>query len=232
VTIAGLLKAASAISTAWSLAAFAIAALVFLATHKQKAAARRTGTATVAAIVLLALVPIVGSFYKPSIYQLRTIVLDPLQVPVEDAKVWSSLGGEPKKISGGWQFDIPAASVAADRRLTVYATVAASFLVGQSEITLASDFHPNATIHLLHPETTIRGIVTDERGGAIEGAAVSVVGYGGEMIRTKADGGFELPAHAADGQQVELYAEKLGFAPGAAWYPAGAAPAELTLRRR
>ena len=30
-----------------------------------------------------------------------------------------------------------------------------------------------------------------------------------QIVITQADGGFELPAHAADGQQVELHAEKL-----------------------
>src|ERR1700687_5544487 len=108
------LKAASGVSTTWRLAAFAIAAVVYLATHKQKGTARHGSTAVVAAIALLGLVPILGSFYvdphknEPSVYQLRTVVLDPQGIPVEDAKVWSSLGGEPKKIAGGLQFDIPA----------------------------------------------------------------------------------------------------------------------------
>jgi hypothetical protein len=126
----------------------------------------------------------------------------------------------------------PAASVPTDHKLTVYATVAASFLKGQSDITLADDFHPNATIYLTHPQTTIRGIVTDDRGRAMEGEAISVIGYGIEMVRSRADGRFELPAHAAKGQQVELHAEKAGSTPGGGWYPAGTTPAELTLRRR
>jgi hypothetical protein len=101
------LKAASGVSTMWSLAAFAIAAVVYLATHKQKGSVRHGSAAAVVAIGLLGLVPILGSLYvdthknEPSVYQLRTVVLDPQQIPVEDAKVWSSLGGEPKKIAGG-----------------------------------------------------------------------------------------------------------------------------------
>jgi hypothetical protein len=114
----------------------------------------------------------------------------------------------------------------------VYATVPASFLKSQNEITLGPDFHPNTTIQLTHPETDIRGIVTDDMGRAIEGASVSVVGYGYQMVRTKADGGFELAAHAADGQQVELHAEKLGFEPVGGWYAAGTAPVDLVLKRQ
>ena len=221
----------------WSLAAFAIAVILLLTTRKQKGATRTGGTVAVGAIVLLGLVPILASIYvtihkESSVYQLRAVVVDPQQTPVEDAKVWSSLGGEPKKVSGGWQFDIPAASIPSDHKLTIYATVPASFLKGQSDVILTSDFHPATTIHLIHPESTIRGIVTDDKGRAVEGATVTVVGHGSEMVRTKADGGFELPAHAADGQQVELHAERDGFSPSSGWYPAGTTPAELVLKRR
>jgi len=231
------LNAISGVSTAWSLAAFAIAAIVYVVTRKQKGAAHSGGIAAMVIILLLGLVPILGSFYteghknEPSVYQLRVVVLDPQQTPVEDARVWSSSGGEPKKVAGGWQFDIPAASLPSDRRLTVYAMVSASFLKGQSQLTLTSDFHPNTTIYLSHPETSVRGIVTDEKGHALEGVAVSVVGHGNETVRTKTDGGFELAAHAADGQQVELHAERAGFVPTGGWYPAGSAPAELVLKR-
>jgi len=117
-------------------------------------------------------------------------------------------------------------------KLTVYATEPASFLKGQSTITLAADFHPNVTINLKHPETIVRGIVTDEKGRAIEGASVSVIGHGSERVQTSGDGEFELPAHASDGQQVELHAEKVRFVATGGWYPAGATPAELILKRR
>ena len=35
------------------------------------------------------------------LYRVRVTVINPQNVPVEDAKVWSSFGGEPKKASGG-----------------------------------------------------------------------------------------------------------------------------------
>ena len=47
-----------------------------------------------------------------AIYRLRVTVVDPRSTPVEDARVWSSIGGEPMKVAGGWQFDIPAAGEA------------------------------------------------------------------------------------------------------------------------
>jgi hypothetical protein len=234
--IKAFLEAASGISTMWSLAAFTVAAVLYLAVGRRKGKSNAGVQVTSVALLVFAAIPIVGSLladvYKtrPSIYELRVTVVDAQNTPVEDAKVWSSFGGEPKRVAGGWQFDIPAASVPADHKLTVYASREAAFLKGQSEVTLGSDFHPNTTIQLTHPETAIRGMVTDEKGHAVEGATVTVVGYGKEAVVTKADGGFELPAHAADGQQVELHAETQGLAAGGGWYPAGNAPAEIVLK--
>ena len=37
-------------------------------------------------------------------------VIDPHKVPVEDARVWSSIGGEAKKVAGGWQLRTPRAT--------------------------------------------------------------------------------------------------------------------------
>jgi hypothetical protein len=234
--IKAFVEAAAGISTMWSLAAFAIAAVLYLSVGRRTGKSNTGVQVTSALLLLFAAIPIVGSLLadvyksKPSIYELRVTVVDAQNTPVEDAKVWSSFGGEPKRVAGGWQFDIPAASVPADHKLTVYASREAAFQKGQSEVTLGTDFHPNTTIPLMHPETTIRGMVTDEKGHAVEGATVMVVGYGKEAVVTKADGGFELPAHAADGQQVELHAERKGLPAGGGWYPAGNAPAEIMLK--
>jgi hypothetical protein len=229
------LEAAAGISTMWSLAAFGIAAVLYLAMGRRKGKSNQGVLALSIVLLVFAAIPIMGSLLadvyktKPSVYELRVTVVDAQNTPVEDAKVWSTFGGEPKRVAGGWQFDIPAASLPADHKLTVFASRETAFLKGQSETTLESDFHPNTTIHLMHPETTIRGMVEDEKGRAIGGATVTVVGYPKEAVVTKADGGFELPAHAADGQLAELHAESpLGVAHS--WYPAGNAPAELVLR--
>jgi|ERR1700733_1509132 len=226
-----LLKAAAGVSTVWTLTAFGLVVLTLLAVYKQSKNTALRIVAIVGALILV-LAAILGYFHQHSVYEVRVVVLDLQQVPVESAKVTSSLGGEAKKISGGWQFDIPVASVPANQKLTVYAALGAAFLQGQNQITLGADFHPDITINLAHAETTVRGIVTDEGGRALEGVNVGVVGYGGETVRTKADGGFQLSAHAADGQFVQLHAEKSGFLPGGGWHPAGTAPAEVVLRRQ
>lgn len=189
-------EAAARVSTIWSLAAFAIAAVLMLTIKKKGPGV----IAALVAIVILGLVPIIGSLYvyaikTPEIYRLRVTVLSPMRVPVNDAKVTSSTGGEPKKVEGGWQFDIPAASKPANGQLVVYAKVDDTALTGETEVHLADDYNPLATILLRADQSaTVRGIVLDDNGAALADATVSVVGYGNEGVKTGADGGFSLPA--------------------------------------
>src|ERR1700733_6990001 len=137
-------RSAAGIATMWSLAAFAIAALMYLAL-KQRGRLQPTTTMLVGAIVLIAFIPTFGWIRleqeratTAAIYQVRVMVLDPQSMPNDDAKVWSSIGGEPKKVAGGWQFDIPSASKPIDGKLTIYATVTTAFWEGQSQVLLAA----------------------------------------------------------------------------------------------
>lgn len=227
-----LIETAAGISNQWSLAAFAIAAVIYLL-------ARRRGKVpgiwwgAIGAIVLLGLTPVVAPLLvKDPIYRVRVTVLDHNQVPVEDARVWSSMGGEAKKVAGGWQFDIPAATRPASGRLTLYASVRSAFLSGGQEVEL-SDRNLSVAIQLAKDTTaTIRGIVVDESGKAIAGARVSVIGYESEAVLTAEGGNFSLPAHAADGQQVQLHAEKGGYQAANEWHPAGDHPVTIVLERK
>jgi hypothetical protein len=75
----------------------------------------------------------------------------------------------------------------------------------------------------------VRGVVLDDAGKALEGVRVSVVGHEEEAVTTGPGGQFVLPAHAADGQQVQLHAEKDGYEAVSQFQPAGAFPATLIL---
>jgi hypothetical protein len=154
-------------------------------------------------------------------------------VPSNDAKVWSSIGGEAKKVDGGWQFDIPTKTKPVDGKLTVYAEVASAFEKGQKEVTLAADFSPSVTVPLAQDSSAVvRGQVVDTSGRAISGARVNVTGFGKESVTTEADGGFVLPAHAAKGQQVQLHAEKKGYSAVNQGHPAGTTAVTIVLERR
>jgi len=195
---------------------------------------KATGGIAVFVLVLVWwLSPLAPVTTENAIYRVRVTVLGTDQIPIEDAEVWSSIGGEPKKVAGGWQFDIPAASKPVDGKLTIYAAKKIAFLSGKQELQLGTDFNPAITIQLAKDSSaSVRGIVVDESNRAIEGARVSVVGYEGEAVPTKADGNFVLPAHAAMNQEVRLHVEKTGYAPTDQYHPAGDEPMTLILERR
>jgi hypothetical protein len=231
-------KTAAGIATMWSLAAFAIAGLLYLA-PKRRGKVHPFTIFLACTIVLIVLVPTIGwirleqeKAKTVAIYEVRVTVLDPQSLPSDDAKVWSSMGGEPKKVAGGWQFDIPTSSKPNDGKLIVYAAVSTAFLTGQSQVLLMEDHHPNVTIKLARDQTaTIRGIVTDSLGRSLSGARVNVVGYASEGVTTGEDGNFVLPAHAAEGQQVMLHAEKKGYQPISQGHPAGIHPAQIVFEK-
>lgn len=162
--------------------------------------------------------------------RLRVLLLGPAGSPVEDAKVWTSVGGEPKQVAGGWEFDIPFSQLPADRKVTVHATKESAFLSGSEEVRLGNELSPSVTVRLAaDASATVRGMVLDESGNALEGVRVNVVGHAGEATTTGPGGEFVLPAHAADGQQVQLHAEKAGHEAVTQFHPAGDFPATLTL---
>ncbi len=165
-------------------------------------------------------------------YRVRVMVLDTHQTPTSDVKVWSSIGGEPMKVEGGWLFVIAKDTKPIDGKLTFYASKDAAFLKGQTPLRLADDHNPSVTVQLENPRTAnVIGIVEDDTQTAIAGATVSVIGYDAEAQVTKGSGNFSLPAHAADGQQVQVHAEKANYHSANSWCPAGDTPCTILLQR-
>jgi hypothetical protein len=227
-----LLDAAAAVATPLHLAAFAIVALILIAwaARSKRPVPIALSLVAIAALVTLALVPVFVRTHD--VYRVRVTVVDPKGVPVEDAVVWSSLGGEPKKVAGGWQFDVPESIVPSDRKFVAYAAVKSAFLSGRQTAELRNDYSPPVVVPLA-PDVSarIRGVVVDESGRGVAGVRVTVVGHDQEAVRTSEGGGFDLPAHAADGQQVYLHAEKEGYLGVSLFHPAGNAPARIELVR-
>ena len=165
-------------------------------------------------------------------YRVRVIVVDAHQTPLSDVKVWSSIGGEPMKVEGGWLFVIAKDTKPLDGKVTFYASKDAAFLKGQAPLQLGDDHNPSVTVPLENDRSAkVMGIVEDDQQAAIAGATVSVIGYDSEAQVTKASGNFSLPAHATDGQQVQLHAEKTGYHAANSWCPAGDSPCTISLRR-
>jgi len=168
-----------------------------------------------------------------AIYRLRVTVLDPNGIPVDDAKVWSSIGGEPKQIPGGWQFDIPSALKPADGRVAVFASKESAFLKGTAEYELDQHLQAAIVVRLAKgAASAIHGIVLDEAGRGLGDVRITVAGLETEKATTGIDGRFIVRTDASDGEQVLLHAEKQAYTPVMQWHPAGKQPATLILEPR
>lgn len=175
-----------------------------------------------AGIIVAGLFPLSARTYLHSraIYRVRIIAIGPDRLPVEEARVTSSVGGEPKKVEGGWEIDIPPQTRPADGKVILYASVKNAFLSGSYTLVLGQDYYPTSTIQLTSDTSAIlRGVVLDEHSGPIADATVSIDGYP-DMVITDKVGNFALPAHAAEGQIVKVRAQK-GKLIGSMSVPAG-----------
>ncbi len=169
---------------------------------------------SVAALLLVALgvVPLAVNHAVQSrgVYHIQVVLVRPDGSPVYYAQLKSSHGGDLKICEGGWRLDVPPQTRPADGKVSFSATVKDEFLKGASTLTLANDYYPTVTIPLVaETSAKIRGVVVDEKMVAVSGATVSVAGYP-EATITDGKGNFILPAHAGNGQMVEVHAEKGG----------------------
>ena len=165
-------------------------------------------------------------------YRVRVIVVGQDGSPVDNAHVWSSFGGEPMKIEGGWMFVIPAGSFAANQDLTVFAEVKEAFAKGNQRLKLGEERNPTVTVQIARARTAkLRGSIEADDQAAIPDARVSVIGYEEEGVISGPRGGFELLAHAAEDEQVEVHVEKNGYRATNMWCPAGDSPCVIILSR-
>jgi hypothetical protein len=226
------LKIASHITHPVTVAAFALVFASSAFALALRAKKPRIAWILAAGIIILGLAPLVASTFLQSqgLYRVRVVVLGTDKLPDNDAQVISSNGGEPKKVEGGWEFDIPPQSRPADGKLKLFASEKNAFLAGSSTLVLDKDYFPTVEIRLdLDTSAIVRGDVIDERRRSVAGASVSIPGYS-DVATTDAMGNFVLPAHAADGQVVRLRAQKGQLAADVS-VPAGNAPVELMLKR-
>jgi hypothetical protein len=226
------------INNPFSLAAFAVAATLYLLLRKRG----KIPTLAWICIMVLVLGAILSAAYvdvfrlrskDASMYRVRVTVMGPNGAPVEQAQIWSSVGGEPKKVSAGWEFDIPASITPRNGKVTIFAASPPIYPSAQAELELRSDYNPTATVQFRKAElVSIRGIVINESQKGIEGVKVKAVGYETEIATTQKDGDFVLQKHFTDGQQVLLRAERKGYAAVEQYHPAGAEPVTIVLTAR
>jgi hypothetical protein len=226
------LRIASHITHPVTIAAFALVFASSAFALALRAKKPRVAWVLAAGIIVLGLAPLAASTFLQSrgVYRIRVVVLGADKSPVDDAHVISSNGGEPKKVEGGWEFDIPPQSRPADGKLKLFASVNNAFLAGSSTLVLGEDYFPSVEIQLDRDTSAIiRGDVIDEHRRPVAGAHVWIPGYSDEAV-TDERGNFLLPAHAADGQIVRVRAQK-GQLTADVSVPSGNVPAEVMLKR-
>jgi hypothetical protein len=239
IPLSKMFEAAARVGNEWSLGAFAFAAIVVLALLMVRNNLPRNIAITLGAlafaIVTVAAIPLVSRAYvqNQGIYRLRIVVEDPGGMPINGAKLTSSFGGEPKLVEGGWQFDIPVGNRPKNGKVTIYGRQESAFLSGKIDVDLSDDLNVVAKLRLDHDRTArILGRVVGGDGNPIPNVQISVLGYERESISTGPLGQFNLPAHASDGQQVQLSAFKKGVGSLSQWAPAGENPITLVLRNK
>ena len=170
--------------------------------------------------------------HKDNFTILRITVLGSDSVPVEDAHVWLSIGGEAKKVTGGWEFEIPLSKLPVNHKLDVYAEQQNAHLKGHREI-IANDSRMLAiTIPLIRDISAfIKGTVSDDSNRPVVGATINIVGSAGS-VTTDAQGFFSLPANAAEGEEVRLRVSKSGYEGLDQYHPAGNVAAYIILRKK
>jgi hypothetical protein len=188
--------------------AFVIAASVFALALRAKRPV--VGGIAAVGIIVLGVTPFAASSFLQSrgVYHVQVVLLRPDQSVEDIAQVKASTNGELRMVAGGWELDVPQQARPADGKVRLSAIAKDEFMKGESTIVLAEDYYPTATIQLVaETSAMVRGVVVDENLGEVAGARVSVGDYP-ESVMTNAKGNFVLPAHAGNGQVVEIRARK------------------------
>lgn len=225
------LELASHITHPVTVAAFATTLGVITLGLALRAKKPRIACVLAVGIIALGLAPLAASTFLQlrGVYRVRVVVLGTDKSPTDEAHVISSNGGEPKKLDGGWELDIPPQTRPADGKVKLFATVKNAFLAGNSTVVLDKDYFPTVEIQLgRDTSASIRGNVIDRLRRSVADAHVSIPGYADIAVTDKM-GNFVLPAHAADGQIVQVRAEK-GQSTADISAPAGATPVVLVLK--
>ncbi|MFZ0479344.1 MAG: hypothetical protein WAL71_09355 [Terriglobales bacterium] len=194
-----------------AIAALVLAIVAFVVQFRLKR--RIAGSLAGIAILALGLTPLAAShiLHVRNVYHIQVFLVRPDKTPIYYAQLKSTPVDDLQISEGGWRLDIPPQFRPADGKVTFSAEVKDEFLKGNSMFILAGDYYPTVTIPLVADTSAkVRGVVVDEGMAAVFGAAVSVAGYP-DVVLTDKHGNFSLPAHAGNGQLVEVRAEKDGI---------------------
>jgi hypothetical protein len=164
------------------------------------------------------------------VYSVRIMPIGPGGQPIAGTTIETSIPAVRKRVEDGWEIELPASALPADRRLDVWVRKEDDFLHGHAQLRLANDLRPGLRVELQKELARVAGLVVDEADRPVEGARVFVVGRPGAAYWTGGDGQFSLAAHAAEGETVHLRADKPGYRPAEEYPYGGERSVRITLR--
>ena len=227
------LEAAGKVASEYSLVAYAIAALLAIATIFGRGKLKRQ-PALFALVILctlvLALSPLLGNILVPRNYRVTVSVLDASGQPLENPVVRVDVPAQVYVIGSSVQVEIDRDHLPKTNQIRVFAQDASGAQRGQSVVQLAEDHQPSLALQIKRQPTQVRGNVFDRDGMPIEGARVSVAGYP-EFAMSGTGGVFVLPTQFSEGEAVELVVEKSGYRTVHQQHIAGSATASIQMVR-
>lgn len=167
----------------------------------------------------------------PDVVVVRITVLGPNKMPVDNSEIRSSVGGESKKVDGGWELEVAESKLPNDRRITIYAKQEQNRLKGQHEITLRSRINIDSIQLERETSVSVRGNVYNENKAPVEGAIVSIVGVAGST-KTDSQGFFMLSTDNDEGEEVRLKVTKEGYEPLEQYHLTGNSSSYIVIKNR
>lgn len=218
-----LVKAITGIQSRWALTAFFLLILLYLVPNIGKI----PGRLKLVAILIPSFMLVVCLYTLTldtleqnkkadvnAIYSLLITLEAPSGVDLSKEKidVTPDLDGTLKRTPSGWQFDIPASRVPADKVVTVRASVPDLFLEGKKAHSLTGEALQKCTVPLtrLYGGKFAGNVVEVGSGDSVAGARISILDTS-ETIKTDENGVFSIPLSKKEGQMIEVHVQADGY---------------------
>ena len=165
---------------------------------------------------------VISSVNENSFYSIKVTILTEDNHVVNDCQLVSSLGGELKKTSYGWEVELAVDRVEKDDSLTLYVEKTATGLTGSSKVHLGNKLKLKTSVILRKSiNYGVTGQVVDQMNRSVVGVNVTSL-RSGVTTKTNDDGIFHFDSLGMKGDEVVLHFEKNGYKSIDEWLMIGA----------
>jgi hypothetical protein len=232
----GWFDSALKVANQYSLAAYAIAALLAVVGYIARTKLLQKPwllAAVVAAVVLIVAIPVAALVYikhaeSMGIYRISVTATDHKGVPVQHPNVHASVPAQSYDIGSSVQLEVTPGHLSKGSTLMIYADDPDTKEQGEAKLTLGDDWAPSISVPLHPIPSEVRGNVIDKSSMPIPEAQVSIAGYD-ERATTDSQGLFVIQTAVPKGDTVYLLVQKPGYVSVRQQHISGAAPATIVL---